>query len=181
MSKNQTKGIIIIIGGILSIFILQFLLGLIGRLIYSLSHSLGFLTFLWNLKQYYIFYIIACIIVIIGIKSLITKDEPINVNEIDIQTNKFINIKKSENMENKVINVTLVGGIIGALSSSPVNRLNNAIQKANSEGWKVAGILEASSGNLFLALLRLIILLVTVFLYTPTNGYYIVLEKPKNV
>jgi len=81
------------------------------------------------------------------------------------------------NTQSKVINVTLWGGIIGALASSPKRKLNKEIIAANSEGWKVVQIIPAASGNLFLYLLRLILLCITLFLFTTENGYYIVLEK----
>ena len=80
-------------------------------------------------------------------------------------------------MKNQVINVTLWGGIIGALASSPRQRLNDKIQEANAEGWKVVQIVPAASGNLFLYIWRFILLCITLLLFTTANGYYIVLEK----
>jgi len=79
--------------------------------------------------------------------------------------------------QNKVINVTLTGGIIGALVSSPKNRLNTKIGAVNEEGWKVIQIIPANSGNIFLTIGRIILLIITLFLYTKENGYYVVLEK----
>ena len=80
-------------------------------------------------------------------------------------------------MKNKVINVTLWGGIIGSLASSPRQRLNEKIQEANAEGWKVVQIVPAVSGNLFLYLWRFILLCITLLFFTTANGYYVVLEK----
>ena len=56
---------------------------------------------------------------------------------------------------NKVVNVPLVGGIIGALGSSPMRRLNNAVKDANAEGWSVVNVIESKSGNLFLTIREL--------------------------
>ena len=78
---------------------------------------------------------------------------------------------------NKVINVSLWGGIIGALSSSPLQRLNNAISAANADGWKVKQVIPAASGNLSLYLWRAILLCITLLLFTTANGYYIILEQ----
>lgn len=77
----------------------------------------------------------------------------------------------------KVITVNLMGGIIGFLASSPKKELNQAIQRHNANGWRVVQIIPADSGNFFLILLRILLLLVTFFLFTFSNGYYIVLEK----
>ena len=78
---------------------------------------------------------------------------------------------------NKVINVTLTGGIIGFLFSSPVNSLNGVIQKENAKGWRVIQVIPAESGNIFLIILRLVILVLTLFLYAPSNGYYVIMER----
>ena len=78
---------------------------------------------------------------------------------------------------NKVVNVTLVGGIIGALSSSPQNRINNVILQENANGYKVIQVIPSASGNIFLTIIRALILVLTLFLYTTTNGYYVIMEK----
>ncbi|MCF8380380.1 MAG: hypothetical protein K9H49_12425 [Bacteroidales bacterium] len=78
---------------------------------------------------------------------------------------------------NKVINVSLTGGLIGALGSSPRERLGDEINIANKHGWHVKEILPASSGSLLYSLLRFIVLIITLFLYTFESGYYIILEK----
>jgi len=78
---------------------------------------------------------------------------------------------------NKVVNVKLMGGIIGYLAVSPQNKLNKVIKNENRDGWHVIQVIPAASGNLFLIILRFLILLITLFLYTQTNGYYIIMEK----
>ena len=81
---------------------------------------------------------------------------------------------------NKIINITLHGGIIGYFTSSPKRRLTNAINDANAGGWKVRQVIPADSGNVFLFLLRLILLCITLGLFTTANGYYVILEQDKN-
>jgi len=92
-------------------------------------------------------------------------------------------IKKEESFEitpnqtNKVVNVTLTGGLIGMFGSSPQNRLNKIIKKENANGWRVVQVIPADSGNIFLALFRLLLLIITLFLYTTSNGYYVIMER----
>ena len=81
---------------------------------------------------------------------------------------------------NKVVNVTFAGGIIGLLAGSPLNSLNDIIEKENANGWRVIQIIPAASGNIFLVILRLLILAITLFLYTRENGYYIIMEKQES-
>jgi hypothetical protein len=80
---------------------------------------------------------------------------------------------------NKIVNVTLTGGIIGLLSASPQNSLNDIIKKENDNGWIVIQVIPAASGNIFLFIFRLLILILTLFLYTPVDGYYVIMEKNK--
>ena len=57
---------------------------------------------------------------------------------------------------NKVVNVTLNGGLIGLFSVSPQTSLKNRILKENSNGWKVVQIIPADSGNIFLYIFRML-------------------------
>lgn len=83
----------------------------------------------------------------------------------------------SSNHTNKIINVTLTGGILGLFAASPQNSLNAKIQMENANGWKVIQVIPADSGNLFLFIFRFVLLVCTLFLYTTANGYYVVMEK----
>ncbi len=91
------------------------------------------------------------------------------------------NKNTSERVVNKVVVVNLTSGLIGFLTASPRNALNSQIQKENEKGWRVIQIIPSESGNIFLSILRLLILVFTLFLYTQANGYYIVLEKIINI
>ena len=79
--------------------------------------------------------------------------------------------------ENKIVNVDLTGGLIGLLGDSPKNKLNNVIQKQSNNGYRVVQIIPAASANLLLSMLRVVLLFITFFLFTTTEGYYIVFEK----
>jgi hypothetical protein len=100
----------------------------------------------------------------------------------------FLGVKASKNVDdnnkpieadqtNKVVNVALTGGIIGLFSSSPQRKLNEAIKRENANGWRVVQIIPADSGNLFLIIYRLLLLTITLFLFTTANGYYVIMEK----
>lgn len=81
-------------------------------------------------------------------------------------------------MENKIVNVSLTGGLIGLLFGSPMYSLNKAISKANEHGWEVVQIMPASSGNIFLNILKIFILILTLSLFTIGTGYYLILQRP---
>jgi len=81
------------------------------------------------------------------------------------------------NQTNKVVNVPLTGGIVGLFSSSPQRSLNNVIKRENANGWRVVQIITADSGNIFLYIFRLLLLIITLFLFTTSNGYYLIMEK----
>lgn len=86
-------------------------------------------------------------------------------------------ISMSLDQTNKVVNVTLTGGLIGLFGDSPQNSLNNRIKKENANGWRVIQVIPADSGNIFLTIFRLLLLVITLFLFTTSNGYYVIMER----
>tara|TARA_B100001059_G_C17490969_1_gene406316 strand:- start:70 stop:315 length:246 start_codon:yes stop_codon:yes gene_type:complete len=78
---------------------------------------------------------------------------------------------------NKVVNVNLTGGIIGLLGDSPKNKLNKVVEEESNNGYRVIQIIPAARANLLLSLLRSILLVITLFFYTKSEGYYIIFEK----
>ena len=107
-------------------------------------------------------FLIIIVVVIIAIVSNKKSEEPIPI---------------TSNQKNKVVNVNFTGGLIGLFSVSPLNSLNSRITKENANGWKVIQVIPADSGNIFLAIFRFLLLLITFFLYTTTNGYYVIMER----
>ncbi len=164
MTDNQKKGIAFIVGGVLSIFVLPFILQLVG--LYEISYYL---------RDYFIIYIIAIVLVGLGIKQLISSEGSEDI--LSSQQDNQVQDTSGQAQLNKVVNVTLAGGIIGMLGSSPQNALNNRIKKENASGWRVIQVIPAYNGNILLAILRIIILCLTIFLYTTANGYYVILER----
>lgn len=78
---------------------------------------------------------------------------------------------------NKILRVSLTGGIIGALTTNPRKALDSAITKANNEGWTATHIDSHSNANLLIRLLQLLALVCTAFLWTWSDGYFVLLEK----
>jgi hypothetical protein len=79
--------------------------------------------------------------------------------------------------ENRVERVTLSGGIIGALATNPCKALNRAVQRGNQDGWHVRQVMVDGNGNLLELLIRLAILFLTLLLWTPASGYFVVFER----
>lgn len=90
---------------------------------------------------------------------------------------KYMEANNNANHSGRIKNVNLSGGLIGLIWDSPTRKLNKTISAANSEGWRVVQVLPASEWNLLVAVARIIVLVVTIFLYTFSNGYYLLLEK----
>jgi len=106
-------------------------------------------------------------------KEVSNSDESSFIEEKEVSAQQTIQL-------NKVVNVTLVGGIIGLIGVRPNNALNSRIKKENANGWKVIQVIPSSSGNLLLSLLRVVLLIITLFLYTTADGYYVIMERIDN-
>lgn len=169
MNENQKKGLIIIVLGILAYFIIPILLKF---LIYNLLS----LYYDWIFTVIRFLPIIVSVgIIVFGVITLLKK-----VDEANESLENLIQPDISGCDHNKIVNITLWGGLLGLFASSPKQKIAKAIQKENLNGFRTVQVIEAASGNLFLWLLRLIILLITIFIYTPANGYYITFEKIKD-
>ena len=79
--------------------------------------------------------------------------------------------------KNKVVRISLSGGIIGMLFTNPRKALDDAIETGNEEGWNAIYFSEHKTSNLLIMLLQTIVLLVTLFLWTFGAGYMILFEK----
>ena len=89
-------------------------------------------------------------------------------------------IVDNETSTNKIVHVNLHGGLIGFMGVKPNNALNIKIAQENRSGWRVVQIIPSASGNLFLAILRIALLVATFGLYTREDGYYVVMERIEN-
>lgn len=78
---------------------------------------------------------------------------------------------------NLVVRVTLMGGIIGLLAGSAHSELRNVVRRYNQQGWRVVQVLDDPSGNIFAFIVRILLLTVTLFLFTTNNGFMVVFER----
>lgn len=85
--------------------------------------------------------------------------------------------KTKKSTFNKVLRVSLSGGIIGWMTTNPRKALDNAISSANKEGWTATHIDNHSNSNLLIRVIQLVVLLLTFFLWTWSDGYLVLLEK----
>jgi hypothetical protein len=79
--------------------------------------------------------------------------------------------------ENSVVRVSFAGGIIGILAGSHRGRLEKAIIGQNKLGWNLAEVIP-DSPNLVIWIFRLILLMLTLGLWTISTGYILVFERP---
>ena len=79
--------------------------------------------------------------------------------------------------KNMVIRVSLMGGLIGAIATNPRKALENEIDKANREGWNAIHIEPHRTTNLFIWILQLLVLALTLGLFTWNGGYLVLFER----
>ena len=80
---------------------------------------------------------------------------------------------------NKVVRIALSGGIIGLLTTNPRRVLDVRIDKENQEGWNAIYILPHSDTNLVARIARIIVLVLTLFLWTWGAGYLVLFERER--
>ena len=72
---------------------------------------------------------------------------------------------------------SLMGGLIGALSTNPRKALEDEINKNNQEGWNAIHLEPHRTTNLFIWILQLLVLVITLGLFTWGGGYIILFER----
>jgi hypothetical protein len=81
---------------------------------------------------------------------------------------------------NRIARISLSGGIVGLLTTNPRSAIENAVTKANTEGWNCRQILPHSPRNILVFALQLVVLVCTLFIWTWGAGYILLLEKDAN-
>ena len=81
------------------------------------------------------------------------------------------------NKVNKVLRISLAGGIIGLLFTNPRRALEKAVNDANASGWNCHQILPHGERNLLVVLLQVLVLLLTLGMWTWGAGYILLLER----
>jgi hypothetical protein len=80
---------------------------------------------------------------------------------------------------NKVVRISLAGGLIGLLTTNPRRAIDSAIDKANQDGFHCHQVVPHSSRNLLVVLAQYAVLFMTFFLWTWGAGYLLLLEKER--
>lgn len=70
-----------------------------------------------------------------------------------------------------------MGGIIGAITTNPRKALEDEVDKGNLDGWNAIHVEPHRTTNLFIAILQLVVLVVTLGLFTWGGGYLVLFEK----
>ena len=78
---------------------------------------------------------------------------------------------------NKVERIFLSGGLIGLLFTNPRKALDELMIEANADGWSAVQILKHSNTNLLITIIQILVLLLTLGLWTWGAGYLVLLEK----
>lgn len=78
---------------------------------------------------------------------------------------------------NKVDEVSFIGGLIGFLFVNPRAIIDSRVSEANNHGWTLVAFQKSSGNNLLINVLRFVLLVVTLGLFTFGDGMYLVFEK----
>ncbi|MBF6649516.1 hypothetical protein [Methylobacter sp. BlB1] len=79
-------------------------------------------------------------------------------------------------IKNKVVRLSLAGGLIGLLTTNPRRALDDLIDQENQRGWGAIQIQPHRTTNLFVILLQLLVLLCTLGLWTWGAGYLVLFQ-----
>lgn len=79
--------------------------------------------------------------------------------------------------ENSLARLRFTGGIIGLLAGSQFVRLQKVIAVKNSAGWNVVEVLPEDR-NLIVWVFRIVLLVLTLGLWTLSTGYILIFERP---
>lgn len=165
MTDNQKKGIALILGGILFFFLFGMILEIF---------NLGSLSYF--LYEYHLMALFSLGLVGFGINVLISENTPSEYEETSLPQNIHTYINNNNQM-NKVVKISLTGGLIGFIAGDAISLLNRRIREENAQGWEVIQVLPDTDANLVTVIIRIILLCITSFLFTTTNGYYVVLKS----
>ena len=78
---------------------------------------------------------------------------------------------------NKVVRINYSGGLLGLLFGSARRKLEKVLEDNNRSGWNLAEVIP-DNPNLVILVLRLIILTLTLGLWTLSTSYLLILERP---
>lgn len=78
---------------------------------------------------------------------------------------------------NRVERISLSGGIIGSMATNPRNAIEKKVLELNAEGWNCRQVIHHTSNNILVSVLRVVVLIGTLFMWTFSDGYILLFEK----
>jgi len=78
---------------------------------------------------------------------------------------------------NKVVRISYSGGLLGLLFGSARGKLEKVLEDNNGKGWNLAEVIP-DNPNLLILVFRLVILTLTLGLWTLSTSYLLILERP---
>jgi len=78
---------------------------------------------------------------------------------------------------NKVDRIFLTGGLIGLLFTNPRRAIDSRVEEANKHGWNLHQILPHVETNWLIWIFSIIVLFLTLGLFTFGAGYILLFEK----
>lgn len=79
---------------------------------------------------------------------------------------------------NKVVRLSYSGGLLGLLAGRSKGKVEAVIKAENAKGWNFCEAIP-DQPNLIIHLVRLLILIATLGLWTLSTGYLFIFEKPR--
>ncbi len=80
---------------------------------------------------------------------------------------------------NKVVRISLAGGLIGMLTTNPRRALDKRIENENKDGWNAIYFMPHKETNLLVSILQIVLLVVTLGLWTWGAGYFVLFERQR--
>jgi hypothetical protein len=78
---------------------------------------------------------------------------------------------------NKVVRLSYSGGLLGLVFGSARGKLQQILEEHNRDGWNLAEVIP-DNPNLLIWIVRFVLLVLTLGLWTLSNGYLLILERP---
>ena len=78
---------------------------------------------------------------------------------------------------NKVVRISYSGGLLGLIFGSARGKLEKVLADNNRNGWNLAEVIP-DNPNLIIWVMRFVILILTLGLWTFSTSYLLILERP---
>jgi len=170
-SRSRKNGFYLCLVGAVSFFVLGLFKSIIAS---SGSYSLySLFNFLQNA-------IPLGLLVAGSIVFIRNKDDKVEPKHEAAYTEEDLSEENGDSMikiRNRVLRISLPGGLIGALTVNPKAILDKNLIAANKQGWVATQVQPHKTTNLLILMLQILVLVLTMGLYTWGSGYLVLLEK----